>query len=160
MYWDWSSAKREKTPGRRILLFSRWPAFLFRCGRSLAGPVGVFHPGHAGGGPPRKYCFDSASRPSGREVIARVVRPSGAYFVRTNFCEAAVSGNDLVVDGIGDLLRQALLILGRDVRWKLLRRQKKWIGVDNTLALRRDLFREEAHRHQFIFHPARSTSAV
>ena len=66
--------------------------------------------------------------------------------------EFLVGRNDVGVDGIGDLLRQALLIVGRNIGGIFFRRQQKRIGVNDALALRRNFFEQKAHRHQLVFH--------
>ena len=56
-----------------------------------------------------------------QEVIASAVRPCGAYSVRNERGESPISGNHITVDRVGDLLGQAILIVGRkfpqDIFW-------------------------------------------
>ena len=66
--------------------------------------------------------------------------------------EILVRGYCLVVDGVGDLLRQALLVFGGDPGGIFFCGQQKGIGVDDSLALRRNFLRQEAHRHEFVLH--------
>ena len=73
--------------------------------------------------------------------MARVVRPCGAYSVRDEGGEGLVGGNDVGVDGVGDLLGQALLVFGGDARRIFLCRKQKGIGVDDALTLHRELSR-------------------
>ena len=66
--------------------------------------------------------------------------------------ERLVRRNDVGVDGVGDLLGQALLIFGRNAGRILLRWQKKWIGVDNALTLDRELFQKKFDWHEVVLH--------
>ena len=72
-----------------------------------------------------------------------MVRPCGAYSVRTKVGESLVRGNDVGVDGVGDLLGQALLVFGGDARGIFLGRQQEGIGVDDALALHGNLLEQE-----------------
>ena len=60
--------------------------------------------------------------------------------------ECFVGGDYVVVDGVGDLLRQALLVVGEMSAGYFLVGQQKWIGVDDALALDRELFPEGIER--------------
>ena len=66
--------------------------------------------------------------------------------------EGLVGGKDIGLDGGGDLLRQTLLVFRRDFRRIFLCRNQKGIGVDDALALNRQLLDQESHRHQVVFH--------
>src|SRR5208337_948160 len=47
---------------------------------------------------------------------------------------------------------QAPLIFRGDACGIFLRRQKKWVGIDNPLALHRQLLRQEPNGHEFVLH--------
>ena len=66
--------------------------------------------------------------------------------------ECLVGGNDVAVDGVGDLLRQALLIFEGDARRIFLCRQQKWIGVDDALTLDGELLQQESDGHELVLH--------
>ena len=84
--------------------------------------------------------------------MASVVRPCGAYSVVKKVGEGFVGGNDVAVDGVGDLLGQTLLVFRRNACGILFGRQQKRIGIDDALALRRKFFEQEADRHELVFH--------
>ena len=66
--------------------------------------------------------------------------------------EPLVGGEHVGIDGIGDFLRQTLLIFRRDAGRILLCRQQEGIGIDDALALRRNFLRQEAHGHELVHH--------
>src|SRR6185503_1390540 len=66
--------------------------------------------------------------------------------------EALISRDDISVDRIRDLLRQALLIFRGDAYRIFLCGKKKWICVDNALALHWNFLKKEPDRHQLVFH--------
>ncbi len=78
--------------------------------------------------------------------------PFRRIYLGEEFGKTLVSRNHIRVDGVSDLLRQSLLLFGRNLRRIFLRRQKKRIGVDNPLALHRQLLNQESHRHQLVLH--------
>ena len=79
---------------------------------------------------------------------AAVRRVFGAHESR----ERLVSGNDVGVDGVGDLLGQALLVFGGDAGGIFFCRQQERIGVDDALALHGNLFEEKSNGHEVVFH--------
>ena len=57
-----------------------------------------------------------------------------------------------VLIGVGDLLRQPLLVFGGNARRIFFGRLKKWVGVDDALALHGKLFDQKSDRHQLVLH--------
>ena len=84
--------------------------------------------------------------------MASAVRPCGAYSLLMNAGETLVSRNDVSVDGICDLLRQALLVFRGDACWIFLCWKQKRICVDNALALHRNFLKKKTDRHQLVLH--------
>ena len=66
--------------------------------------------------------------------------------------ELAVGRQHVGIDRVGDFLGQTLLIFSGNVGGIFLGGQQKRIGVDDALALHRNFFQQEAHRHQLVFH--------
>ena len=66
--------------------------------------------------------------------------------------ELAVGRQHTGIDCVGNFLGQTLLIFSGNVGGILLGGQQKRIGVDDALALHRNFFQQEAHRHQLVFH--------
>src|SRR5579859_1011592 len=78
--------------------------------------------------------------------------------MRSIFCaqkgsESLVGRNDIDINSSSDLLRETLLFFRRNFRWIFLCRLQEGIGVDDALALNRQLLNQESHRHQVVFHP-------
>src|SRR6202166_1407769 len=67
--------------------------------------------------------------------------------------ESFVGGENVGVDSVGNLLRQALLVFGRDASGIFFCRLEKWIRFDDAVALARDLLQEKSHRHHFVLNP-------
>src|SRR5215831_13931724 len=76
----------------------------------------------------------------------------GRVFLADECGKALVGRNYVSVDGVSNLLRQALLVFCGDARGIFLGREQKWIGVNNALALHRDFLKQEPDRHQFVLH--------
>src|ERR1700733_3108230 len=66
--------------------------------------------------------------------------------------EGLVGGDNIRLDGIADLLGQTLLIFSRNARRILFGREKKGVGVNDSLTLHRELLYEETHRHEVVLH--------
>ena len=66
--------------------------------------------------------------------------------------EGLVGGQDLGVDGVGDLFGEPLLVLGRDARRELVGGDQEGIGGDDAVALRGDLLEQEADGHELVLH--------
>ncbi len=81
-----------------------------------------------------------------------MVRPSGAYSVLKERGKRLIGGNDVSVDGVGDLLGQALLVFGRDVRWILHCWEQKRVSVDDSLTLNGKFLREKSDGHELVLH--------
>ena len=68
----------------------------------------------------------------------------------TKVGEGLVGGDDVGVDGVGDLLCETLLVFRGDGWRVLLCRDKEWVGIDDALALDGEFLDEEADRHEFV----------
>ena len=77
----------------------------------------------------------------------------GRIFCANEGREDPVRSDHIGVDRVGDLLRQSLLIFGRNLRGIFFRRHEKRIGVDDALALHRNFLQQKPHRHQLVAHP-------
>ena len=66
--------------------------------------------------------------------------------------EQLVRRDDLSVNGVSDLLGQALLVFRGDGRRILLCRQEKGVGVDDALTLDGELLQEESDGHELVLH--------
>ena len=66
--------------------------------------------------------------------------------------EGAVGGDDVLVDGVGDLGGEALLVFSGDAGGVLLRWDEEGVGVDDAVALAGDFFEQEADGHEVVFH--------
>src|ERR1700735_1219211 len=66
--------------------------------------------------------------------------------------ESFVCGDYIGVDCIGNLLGEAFLIVGGNLRGIFLGRQQERIGVNDALALHRNFLQQKFHGHQFVVH--------
>src|SRR5580658_3450691 len=64
--------------------------------------------------------------------------------------EGRVCGQHLALDDLSDLTREALLLVGRDARRELLRRQQERVGGNDPRTLRGYFLEQKAHGHQLI----------
>ena len=87
-----------------------------------------------------------------REVTAERGTAVRGVFRAQEGGEGPVSGNDVDVDGVGDLLGQALLVFEGNVRRILFCRKQKRIGVDDALTLDGKLLQEESDGHELVLH--------
>ena len=76
----------------------------------------------------------------------------GSIFRTEESGEGLVGGDDVNVDGVSDLLGQALLVFRGDGRRILLCRQEKGVGVDDALTLDGEFLQEESDRHELVLH--------
>ena len=81
-----------------------------------------------------------------------MVRPCGRVFRAEEGGEGLVGRNDIGVDGVGDLLGQALLVFEGDACGIFLCREEKGIGVDDALTLDGKLLQQESDGHELVFH--------
>ena len=72
--------------------------------------------------------------------------------MRRKVREGFVGGDHVGVDGVGDLLGQALLIFRGNARRIFLGREEKRIGVDDAFALHRKFLQQESDRHELVIH--------
>ena len=66
--------------------------------------------------------------------------------------ECLVGRQHLVIDSVGNLLGEALLVCGGDAAGELLGRAQEGIGRDDAIALRGNLFEQEPDRHEVVLH--------
>ena len=85
-------------------------------------------------------------------MTERVVRPCRRIFRAEKGGEGLVGGDDVDVDGVSDLLGQALLVFRGNARRILLCRQEKGVSVDDALTLDGELLQEESDGHELILH--------